>query len=605
MTRKLNNDNAFQIQVNEHQAETVGIFYCPDCWFQRFSIYNIRMFIIKRFRLLTGMNILSFRNRNTPAILFVFIMIIAAYVAGLFVDVTRDASKYAAIAREIFETGDFINIKVNGEPYLQKPPLLFWLSALSFMVFGISNFAFKLPILLFTFLGLYSVYRLGKSIYNRNAGIIAAVILGSSQISFLYNMDIHTDTLMQSCVTFSVWQLYEFLKTRRSAHCYLGFLGIGLAMLSKGLVGAVVPAFAVAGYLIFNGQLSRLKDYRWYLALLIPLVCILPALAGLFNQFGWEGIRFFFWTNNAGRLAGEYTASSRSLFFYVYNLVVFFFPWTLLLLVSLFFEFRLLFLRKFKARDWFLFSNIWFFFVIISFSRGKLPNYVYVLIPFFSLITAKYIVIATSGMHHSLLRLLLKLQNVAYLLLFVVIAILVFWLYPLSLWWQWALLAVMILLSVVFCFDNFHPVLKLLLPSLTLTIVLNFFINQHATPQIFADQASVKAAQIFNRLAAKNDQLYNYNYFSHELYFYSHKGASNLRNDLALFELMKKPGNWVFTTREVVERMPDDQFPKPEIIPLSHVWINRLSVKYLIPATRASARDTLFLLRSAALPLSQ
>jgi len=97
--------------------------------------------------------------------------------------------------------------------------------------------------------------------------------------------------------------------------------------------------------------------------------------------------------------------------------------------------------------------------------------------------------------------------------------------------------------------------------------------------------------------------LFNYNYFSHELFFYCHQGASNIRNDLALFELMKKPGNWVLTTKEVVERMPGDQFPKPEINPLSHVWINKLNVKYLNPATRAAARDTLFLLRSAAPPL--
>ena len=543
------------------------------------------------------------QNRIFPAILLMIAMAIVAYIAGLFVDVTRDASKYAAIAREIFETGDFINIKINGEPYLQKPPLLFWLSALSFTVFGISNFAFKLPILLFTFFGLYSAYRLGKSMYNRNTGLIAALILGSSQISFLYNMDIHTDTLMQSCVTFSLWQLYEFLKTRRSLHCYLGFLGTGLAMLAKGLVGAVVPAFAVLGFLIFTRQLRRLKDFRWYPAVLISLVCILPALAGLYNQFGWEGIRFFFWTNNAGRLAGEYTASSRSIFFYVYNLVVLFFPWAFLLFGSLFFEFRLLLRRRFKARDWFLFSSIWFFFVIISFSRGKLPNYIYVLIPLFSLVTAKYVVFAVSGMHRALFRFFLKLQNVANLLLILIIGILVFWLYPLASVWQWVLLAVMIILSFIFYFNQSNPALKLLFPSLALTVVLNFFINQHAAPQIFADQAPVKAAKIFNQMAETKDRLFNYNYFSHELFFYCHQGASNIRNDLALFELMKKPGNWVLTTKEVVERMPGDQFPKPEINPLSHVWINKLNVKYLNPATRAAARDTLFLLRSAAPPL--
>jgi hypothetical protein len=321
-------------------------------------------------------------------------------------------------------------------------------------------------------------------------------------------------------------------------------------------------------------------------------------LAGLYNQFGWEGIRFFFWSNNAGRLAGEYTASSRGILYYVYNLLAFFFPWSLLLFGSLFIESRLLLQRKLKDRDWFLFSSITFFFLIISISRGKLPHYLYVLIPFFSLITAKYIAIAVSGLYQILFQRFLKFQNGISLLLLLLIGIVVFWLYPLSNIWQWILLIVMVLLSVLFYFDHSRPLVKLLFPSLALTVVLNFFINQHVAPQIFADQASVKAARTFNQLAAKNDRLYNYNYFSHELFFYSLKGASDVWNDLALFELMKKPGNWVLTTREVKDRMPEDQFPIPAIIPLPHVWINKLNIRYLNPSTRTASRDTLFLLKS-------
>ena len=82
------------------------------------------------------MPLITVRNWNRAAILFVFIMIIATYVAGLFVDVTRDASKYAVIARGIHESGDFINIKVNGEPYLQKPPLMLF-SCMNSHIFGL------------------------------------------------------------------------------------------------------------------------------------------------------------------------------------------------------------------------------------------------------------------------------------------------------------------------------------------------------------------------------------------------------------------------------------------------------------------------------------
>jgi 4-amino-4-deoxy-L-arabinose transferase-like glycosyltransferase len=533
-------------------------------------------------------------------ILILIVMAFLTYLSGLFVDVTRDASKYAAIAREVFETGDFIHLQVEGEPYIQKPPLMFWLSALSFHVFGISNFAFKLPMLLFSFLGMYSVYRLAKSMYGRNTGIVAALLLGSAQISFLYNMDIHTDTLMQSLVTFALWQLYDFIKTGRNLNWVLGFSGVGLAMLTKGVVGAVVPAFAVAGYLIFNRQIKKLADIRWYMGTGLAFILLIPALKGLYDQFGWEGIRFFFWTNISGRITGEYTSSDRNSLFYMYNLFVLFFPWVLILFVSLFLEFRSVIRRRVKSREWFVFSGIWFFFLVLSFSKSKLPNYIYVLIPLFSVVTAKYLVLALPFRRERLHILFLKLQTVVCIISLILTGILSIWLFPLAHWWQWFIVCTLVGISAYTFIMGHGHLQRLILPSLSLSIALNFCINQHVAPQIFSDQASVKAAGIFNDVSLPGDKLYNYNYPSHEMYFYSKTGAHKIKNDLALFELMKKPGNWVFTTSEVVNRMPDGEFPQPEVSALKHVRINKLNWMYLNPKTREQSYEIYYLLRSTA-----
>ncbi len=69
---------------------------------------------------------------NFIAIIFTAALLITAYFLGLFVDLTGDAGKYGAIARHIIESGDWINLKIHGESYDQKPPLLFWLAALGF-----------------------------------------------------------------------------------------------------------------------------------------------------------------------------------------------------------------------------------------------------------------------------------------------------------------------------------------------------------------------------------------------------------------------------------------------------------------------------------------
>ncbi len=544
------------------------------------------------------MNIRNILDWKRGILLILFLMICAAYITGLFVDVTRDGSKYASVAREIYENGNFLNPTIHGDPYYQKPPFLFWISAMSFKLFGISNFAFKLPVLLLSFFGLFLVYKLGETLYNRSIGKIAVVLLGTSQIYFLYNMDIHTDTVLQVLVTFSLYFLYRHLSTNRFIFLLAGFFGIGLAMLTKGPVGAVVPAFAVFGYLASGREWRRIADPRWYAGILLSLVILLPYLVSLYRQFGKEGIEFFFWTNNIGRLKGDYTTADRDYLFYLFNLLLLFAPWMLLAFVSFFYGFKALARGKFKPRDGFVFSGIWIFFLIISLSKGKLPNYMFIAIPLISILTAKYVFIALHAKKKKLLNFFLPLQSVVAFLTGLLLLTLVTWFFPLKHPWQWIFLAGSIGVALYPCLCKSQAWMKLLIPSLAMAGCFNFFLNQHAASRIFADQASVKAAAIFNNRAEKGDELHNYNYVSHELFFYGKTPAKQLINDLQLFELMKRPGNWVLTTGEVVHRMPPDEFPPPEIIPLRHVWINKLTFGYLNPKTRNQNYDTLYLLHS-------
>ena len=144
------------------------------------------------------------------------------YITNLLVLLTGDAGKYAAISRNIVESGDWINLHIHQQAYDQKPHLIFWLGALSFKLFGISAFAFKLPILFFSILGFYSSYRLGKFLYNKAVGIVALLVLASSEIWILFSNDIHTDLLMASATVFGIWQLMVFLKYKKALHFVLG-----------------------------------------------------------------------------------------------------------------------------------------------------------------------------------------------------------------------------------------------------------------------------------------------------------------------------------------------------------------------------------------------
>ena len=271
----------------------------------------------------------------------------------------------------------------------------------------------------------------------------------------------------------------------------------------------------------------------------------------------------------------------------------------LLLFISVGFEFRSLIKRRFRCREFYIFSGTWLFFLILTLSKGKLPNYIFVLMPLFSLLTAKYAMLATGGRRPSLFRLFLRMQAVSVVLGSLLVAVIIFWLFP-------VVKAVMFLPAIVMVFvigfalnkRNTDRV-RLFLPSLSVAIVLNLYINMHVAPLIFSAQASVKAAALFNAEAGPDDKIHNYNYESHELFFYAVRPAVKVINDVTVISLMQQPGNWVLTERKVVERLEGD-YPEPEIIPLEHVWLNKLSLKYLNPRTRSQATDTLFLMRSTA-----
>jgi len=196
-----------------------------------------------------------------------FLLVILGWIFGLFIDLTGDSGLYAAISRQMVESGDWLNLKINGEPYDQKPHLFFWLAGLGIQLFGNSNWAFKLFPFLFGLSSIYFTFRLARLLYNELSGKLAALLAGTSQMFFLYFFDFHTDTVLQAAVTLAIWQLAEYLDNKKPAHFILGFVGIGLAMLTKGPVGAVLPFFFVLIYLLLKKDFRQLFHPKWILGI--------------------------------------------------------------------------------------------------------------------------------------------------------------------------------------------------------------------------------------------------------------------------------------------------------------------------------------------------
>ena len=130
----------------------------------------------------------------------------------MFIDVMEiDAAQYAAISSGMVKTKSFLEVYYHGQDYLDKPPLLFWLNSLSFTLFGISNFTYKLFAVLSLFFGIYATYRFARLWYAQHTALVAALILTSCQAYYLMSNDVRTDGLLTSWVIVSVWLLTEFI----------------------------------------------------------------------------------------------------------------------------------------------------------------------------------------------------------------------------------------------------------------------------------------------------------------------------------------------------------------------------------------------------------
>ena len=520
---------------------------------------------------------------------------LSAYVAGLFIDVTRDAGLYATISKEILENGNFINLTVHNEPYDQKPPLLFWLGATGLAIGGISNFWFKLPVFLLVLAGFYWAFRLGQSLYNRKTGILTAVILAASVIYPLYSMDIHTDTPLQAFVTLALWQLFEFIKTGRNKNWILGFVAIGLAMLSKGPVGAAIPAFAVGGHLLFKKDYRRLTDIRWYAGILIALVVTSPALIGLINQFGMDGLKFFFWDNMIGRVTGSYVKAVNDPLFYVHNLLYQLFPWSLLFFIAAFLEFKRLIKNRFSSHEFFTLTGIWIYYIIINSASSQLPNYVFSIIPLMAVLVAKWMLIAVEK-HGRLFRLFYSVQNTVVVLAWIAVFVFAFYLFPLPAAYFWFLPATGIVSSWYIYYRQRDLLLKLAGPSVVVVVVLIFLLNTHIFPYIFSYQVTSAAAGYVNEHAGPEDKLYDYRHEQFEIFFYSRVDARQLRGFQSVQKVAGKQGNWVFTNSEGFSELQMLPAIPDTVIEYRHLDIKRIP-KFINPQTRENALQKMYLIK--------
>ena len=176
-----------------------------------------------------------------------------------------DEGRYIEIPREMLERGDFVTPTLNYVKYFEKPPLHYWLNALSLSVFGENEFAARFAGTLCGLLTVLVVYHLGRRLMGRRSGLYGAILLGTAA-GFLVQSRINfTDMTLTFFLTsaFACFALAERdAESRKARYYYLFYLFMALAVLAKGLIGIVLPGAVIFLYLLLTRRWGVLREMR-------------------------------------------------------------------------------------------------------------------------------------------------------------------------------------------------------------------------------------------------------------------------------------------------------------------------------------------------------
>jgi 4-amino-4-deoxy-L-arabinose transferase-like glycosyltransferase len=305
-----------------------------------------------------------------------------------------DEGRYAEIPREMVVSGDWVTPRLNDLKYFEKPPLQYWATATAYELFGEHQWTSRLWVSLTGFAGILLVWFAGTRLFGRAAGRYAAVLLGGS---LLYALMGHINTLDMGVTFFITLGIVGLLlgqqpesdaRTRRN-WMVLAWGALALAVLSKGLMGLVLPGAALFLYSIFQRDIIVWKRMHWVIGLLLFMLVVSPWFY-LVMKANPEFFQKFFIYEHYTRFTTKELGRYQPWYYFVPVLLLGMMPWTVLMFDTLLRTWKDS-RRSDKTFNPERFLLIWavFIYLFFSVSGSKLPSYLLPIFPALALLMGK------------------------------------------------------------------------------------------------------------------------------------------------------------------------------------------------------------------------
>jgi 4-amino-4-deoxy-L-arabinose transferase-like glycosyltransferase len=325
-----------------------------------------------------------------------------------------DEPRYAQVAREMVNGGDWILMHYNGNTYADKPPLFFWLMAFSsYLSKGFSSFSVRFPAALFGTLTVLLTFFLGEMLYSSRTGFLSGLILATSlEFSYL-STRANIDTTLTFFTTASLFCFFQWYRDDpphpsplpdgeregvrgnrptpkrniRDLSIYGFYVGMALATLVKGPVGFILPLSVSLIYLVIQKDWDGMKRMRLLTGMALFLVIVLSWYLPAVVKGGEDYLHATLFRQTVARYSIGWS-KARPIYYYLYNFPADFLPWILFVPAAVAYGFSR---EKVGKRGEFLFLFMWFalIFIFFSFSKGKRGIYLLPLYPAVSLMVGK------------------------------------------------------------------------------------------------------------------------------------------------------------------------------------------------------------------------
>jgi len=303
-------------------------------------------------------------------LLAAFVAMVWGFWAAPLVDL--DEGAFTEATREMIESGNYVSIYLNGEPRNDKPILIYWLQAGSVHLFGLNEFALRLPSVIAALAWLWALYSFARRHTDTATARVAAMLLALSIGIGVVSKAATADALLNLFLALAMLDIYSHFHAPSRGLLRRIFVWMALGFLTKGPVAVFFP-FLVSG--LFYASYGRWREWLRLafdpLGLAIFLAIVLPWHVAVYLDSGWEFFQGFYLGHNLGRYSDAMEGHTGGVFYYVLVAPLIVMPFTGWFLAGL------SRLREALRQPLDRYLWLWFFSVLLlfSFSGTKLPHY--------------------------------------------------------------------------------------------------------------------------------------------------------------------------------------------------------------------------------------